>query len=128
VQFLHNSTIVNESAAASSVNISVEILVASFAILPSNIHVTVSAASEDFSLPTNELVFLAGTNNDTIQNLGVIIQDDNLVEGTETFVISGNVTPPAMFLPGRNMTTITIVDNERKCRTPQLSNSAKSSL
>ena len=118
----------NESAASSSVNISLEILVAPFAVLPSNITVTVSATSEDFSLPTNELVFLAGTDNGTIQNLGVIIQDDNLVEGTETFVISGSVTSPAMFLPGRNMTTITIVDNERKCRTPQLSNSAKSSL
>ena len=118
----------NESAAASSVNISVEILVAPFAILPSNITVTVSAASEDFSLPTNELVFLAGTNNGTIQNLSVSIVDDNLVEGTETFVISGSVTPPAMFLPGRNMTTITILDNERKYRTPQFSNSAKSSL
>ena len=119
----------NESDAASSVNISVEILVASFTILPSNITVTVSAASEDFSLPANnKLVFLAGTNNGTIQNLGVSIVDDNLVEGTESFVLSGSVTSPAMFLPGRNMTTITIMDNERKCRTPQLSNSAKSSL
>ena len=127
MQFLRNSTIVNESAASSSVNISLEILVAPFAVLPSNITVTVSATSEDFSLPTKELVFLAGTDNGTIQNLGVI-QDDNLVEGTETFVISGSVTSPAMFLPGRNMTTITILDNERKCRTPQLSNSAKSSL
>ena len=115
----------NESDAAS---ISVEILVAPFAVLPSNITVTVSATSEDFSLPTKELVFLAGTDNGTIQNLSVSIVDDNLVEGTETFVISGSVTPPAMFLPGRNMTTITIMDNERKCRTPQLSNSAKSSL
>ena len=128
VQFLHTLTTGNESAAASSVNISVEILVASFAILPSNITVTLSETSEDFSLSTNELVFLAGTNNGTIQNLGVSIHDDNLVEGTESFVISGSVTSPAMFLPGRNMTTITIVDNERKCRTPQLSNSAKSSL
>ena len=118
----------NESAAASSVNISVEILVASFAILPSNINVTLSETSEDFSLSTNELVFLAGTNNGTIQNLGVSIHDDNLVEGTESFVISGSVTSPAMFLPGRNMTTITIMDNERKCRTPLFSNSAKSSL
>ena len=40
----------NESAATSSVNISIEILVAPFAILPSNITVTVSATSDDFSL------------------------------------------------------------------------------
>ena len=59
-------------------------------------------------------MFLAGTNNGTIQTLLISIVDDDLVEGTETFVISGNVTSPAMFLPGRNMTTITIMDNERK--------------
>ena len=118
----------NESDAASSVNISVEILVASFAILPSNITVTLSKTPEDFSLSTNELVFLAGANSSTVQTFVITIHDDNLVEGTENFVISGSVTSPAMFLPGRNMTTITILDNERKCRTPQLSNSAKSSL
>ena len=38
-----SSITVNENAAASSVNISMEILVASFIILPSNITVTVSA-------------------------------------------------------------------------------------
>ena len=58
---------------------------------------SLSQQHEDFSLSTNELVFLAGTNNGTIQNLSVSIVDDNLVEGTETFVISGSVTPPAMF-------------------------------
>ena len=118
----------NESDAASSVNISLEILVAPFAILPSNITVTVSATSEDFSLSKNELVFLAGTNNGTIQTLVISIFDDDLVEGTETFVISGSVTSPAMFLPGRNMTTITIMDNERKCRPPLFSTSANGIL
>ena len=117
----------NESAAANFVNISLVILVAPFAILPSNVTVTISETSEDFSLPTNELVFLAGAKNGTIQTLGVSISDDNLVEGTESFVISGSVTSPAMFFPGRNMATITIMDNERKCRPPLFSNSAKSS-
>ena len=116
----------NESAAASSVNISLEILVAPFAILPSNITVTLSATSEDFSLSANKLGFLAGANNGTIHTLVISIFDDDLVEGTETFVISGSVTSPAMFLPGRNMTTITIMDNERKCRPPLFSNSGKS--
>ena len=116
----------NESAAASSVDISLEILVAPFAILQSNITVTVSATSEDFSLSTDELGFLAGTNNGTIQTLVISVFDDDLVEGTETFVISGSVTLPAMFLPGRNMTTITIMDNERKCRPPLFSTSYKS--
>ena len=116
----------NESATASSVNIYLEILVAPFAILPSNIIVTFSVTSEDFSLSTNEVVFLAGTNNGTIQTLVISILDDDLMEGTENFVLSGSVTSPAMFLPGRNMTTITIMDNERKCRPPLFSNSANS--
>ena len=118
VQFLQDSVTVNESAAATSVNISLEILVAPFAILPSNVTVTVSATSEDFSLSEYELQFLAGTNKGTIQTLVISIFDDDLVEGTETFVVSGSVTSPAMFFPGRNVTTITIMDNERKCRPP----------
>ena len=128
VQFLQDSATVNESAAASSVNLSLEILVAPFAILPSNIMVTLSATSEDFHLSTSEVMFLAGAKSGTIQTLGVSISDDNLVEGTESFVISGSVTSPAMFFPGRNMATITIMDNERKCRPPLFSNSGKSSF
>ena len=114
----------NESAAASSVNVSLEILVAPFANLPSDITVivTVSGTFEDFSLPANKLVFRAGANNGTIRNLVISIVDDDLVEGTETFAISGGVTLPAMFLPGRNMTTITIMDNDCKCRPPLFSN------
>ena len=118
----------NESAVASSVNISLEILVAPFAIFQSNITVTVSATSNDFSLSEYELQFLAGTTNGTIQTLIINIFDDDLVEGIETFVISGSVTSPAMFFPGRNMTTITIMDNERKCRPPLFSTSAFSIL
>ena len=78
---------------------------------------------EDFHLHRTKLVFVAGTNNGTIQTLVIGIVDDDLVEGNETFVISGCVTSPAMFLPGSKMTTITIVDNEGKCRPPLFSNS-----
>ena len=73
------------------------------------------AGTEDIRLSRTKLRFFAGTNNGTIQTLVVSVVDDDFVEGTETFVISGSVTSPAMFLPGRNMTTITIMDNERKC-------------
>ena len=59
-------------------------------------------------------MFVAGTNNGTIHTFAISIVDDDLVEGTESFVISGSVTSPASFLPGRNMATITIMDNERK--------------
>ena len=78
---------------------------------------------EDFRLSNTRPVFLAGTNNGTIQTFAIDIFDDDLVEGTESFVISGSVTSPAMFLPGRNMATITIMDNERKCRPPFISKS-----
>ena len=81
---------------------------------------------EDFRLRRTKLVFVAGTNNGTTKTLVISISDDDLVEGTERFVISGSVTSPAMFLPGRNMTTITIIDNEGKCRPPLFSNSGKS--
>ena len=84
------------------------------------------ADTKDFHLSTTELIFDANTTNGTTKSFVISIHDDNLVEGTETFVISGSVTSPAMFLPGKNMTTITIVDNERKCRTPLFSDSAKS--
>ena len=73
---------------------------------------------EDFRLSNTRPMFLAGTNNGTIQTFAIDIFDDDLVEGTETFVVSGSVTSPAMFLPGRNMATITIMDNDRKCRPP----------
>lgn len=70
MQFLHNSTIGNASAATSSVNIPVEVLVAPFGIFPSNIHVTVLVPLEDFFIvSTNELVFLAGTGFVAIDNL-----------------------------------------------------------
>ena len=76
------------------------------------------ADTKDFHLSMTELIFDANTTNGTIQTLAISIFDDNLVEGTETFVISGSVTSPAMFLPGRNMTNITIMDNGRKCKLP----------
>ena len=84
------------------------------------------ADTEDFRLSSTKLRFLAGTNNGTIQTFAISIFDDDLVERTETIVLSGSVASPAMFLPGRNMTTITIMDNERKCRPPLFSNSARS--
>ena len=73
------------------------------------------ADREDFRLSRTKLRFPAGTNNGTIQTLLVSVVDDDFVEGTESFVLSGSVTSPAKFLLGRSMATITIMDNERKC-------------
>ena len=54
-----------------------------------------------------------GTSNDNnVQSLVVDIADDFLVEGTESFVISGDATPPATFVPGRDSATVNILDND----------------
>ena len=49
------------------------------------------------------------------QSVSIKIIDDSLVEGTENFVVSGNVTAPASFVPGRNTTTVSIQDNDGEC-------------
>ena len=54
-----------------------------------------------------------GTSNDNnVRSLVVDIADDFLVEGTESFVISGDATPPATFVPGRDSATVNILDND----------------
>ena len=37
------------------------------------------------------------------------------MEGTESFVVSGNVTAPASFVPGGDTTTVSIMDNDGEC-------------
>ena len=49
-----------------------------------------------------------------IQVLAINIWDDQLVEGTESFVISGNVTEPASFVLGGDVVTVNIQDNNGK--------------
>ena len=53
-----------------------------------------------------------GANDSNVQVLVIHIWDDQLLEGTESFVISGHVTAPASFLPGRDMVTVNILDND----------------
>ena len=55
-----------------------------------------------------------GTNNSNIQVLAINIWNDQLVEGTESFVISGHVTEPASFVPGGDVVTVNILDNSSK--------------
>ena len=58
--------------------------------------------------------FDQGTNDSHIQVLAINISDDQLLEGTESFVVSGHVTEPASFVPGRDMVTVDILDNDGK--------------
>ena len=55
--------------------------------------------------------FEQGTNDSNIQVLAIHIWDDQLVEGTEIFVVSGNVTEPASFELGGDMVTVYLLDN-----------------
>ena len=73
------------------------------------------AVDEDFRLVFQRLTLCRGTINDNVQSLVVDITDDFLVEGTESFVISGDATAPASFMSGRDTATVTILDNDGEC-------------
>ena len=59
------------------------------------------------------MTFDQGANDSNVQVL-INIWDDQLLEGTENFVISGNVTAPATFVPGGDTATVNILDNAGK--------------
>jgi len=61
------------------------------------------------------VTFVQGATTGTTQNVSIDIIDDSLVEGTESFVVSGNVTAPATFVPGKDTTTVNILDNDGEC-------------
>ena len=61
------------------------------------------------------MTFLQGATSDSNQSASIEIIDDSLVEGTESFVVSGNVTAPASFVPGRDTVTVDILDNDGEC-------------
>ena len=67
---------------------------------------------DDFRLLRQEVTFVLGATTGNTQSVSIDIIDDALVEGTESFVVSGNVTTPATFVPGRNTTTVNILDND----------------
>ena len=73
------------------------------------------AENEDFCLVFQMLTLCRGTSNNNVQSLVVDIKDDFLVEGTESFVISGHATAPASFVPGRESITVNILDNDGEC-------------
>ena len=61
------------------------------------------------------MTFDRGATTGNTQSASIDIIDDSLVEGTESFVVSGNVTAPASFVPGGNTTTVAIMDNDGEC-------------
>ena len=60
------------------------------------------------------MTFDQSTNDSNVQVIAINLWDDQLLEGTENFVISCNVTAPASFIPGRDTVTVDILDNDGK--------------
>ena len=73
------------------------------------------AENDDFHLVFQRLTLCQGTSNGNVQSLAVDITRDSLVEGTESFVISGSATAPASFVPGQESTIVNILDNDGEC-------------
>ena len=63
------------------------------------------------------MTFDHGTNDNNVQVLAINIWDDQLLEGTESFVVSGTVTAPASFVPGGDRVTVDILDSDGKLYT-----------
>ena len=61
------------------------------------------------------MTFDQGTTTGNTQSVSIKIVDDSLVEETENFVVSGNVTAPASFVFGGDTVTVNILDNDGEC-------------
>jgi len=66
----------------------------------------------DFHLLRQEVTFNQGATTGTTQSVSINIIDDSLVEGTESFVVSGSVKTLASFVPGGDTVTVNILDND----------------
>ena len=84
-------------------------------LFPAPYIVPLLVGCDDFHLLDQEVTFHQGATTGSTQSASVNIIDDSLVEGTESFVISGNVTAPASFVPGGDTTTVNIMDNDGEC-------------
>lgn len=72
----------------------------------------ITSTGDDRSVHT----FPAGTRNGEILNASLTIQDDFLVEVTETVVLYASTQPElsASFAPGQNSVTVSILDDDGK--------------
>ena len=61
------------------------------------------------------MTFVQGATTGNNQSASIEIIDDSLVEGTESFVVSGNVTAPVTFVRDGDTTAVTIMDNDGEC-------------
>ena len=61
------------------------------------------------------MTFVQGATTGNTQSTAINVIDDPLVEGTESFVVSGSVTAPVSFVAGGNMVIVSILDNDGEC-------------
>ena len=61
------------------------------------------------------MTFHQGATTGNTQSASVKIIDDSLVEGTESFAVSGDVAAPTLFVPGGDTAPVTILDNDSEC-------------
>ena len=61
------------------------------------------------------MTFYQGATRGITKNASVKIIDDSIVEGTESFVVSGDVTAPTLFVPGGDTAPVTILDHDGEC-------------
>ena len=74
------------------------------------------AEGQDFTLSRTEVTFDQGANDDNSITVFIDVQDDFLVEGTETFTLSGGIGSPAASgstFVGSDA-TVSIADNDCK--------------
>ena len=71
------------------------------------------ADGSDFLLPT-ELIFDGGAEDGSTRNITIDILRDDVVEGTESFNISGSVAQLCSNQFVKGTSVVTIVDNDRK--------------
>ena len=62
------------------------------------------------------VLFPAGTGNGAVKNASLTILNDSIVEGSETVVLMGSLTPgvKTSFAPGQDSATVPIWDNDGK--------------
>lgn len=71
------------------------------------------AVGEDFTLSPTEVTFVIGANDGNTRSVFVDVLDDDDVEGTESFTLSGSTSSPeAVFVGGP--ATVSILDDDGK--------------
>ena len=78
---------------------------------------TFTLAGDDYDAADGTINFLSGDAEGTVRSIGILIDDDLLVEGTESFSVTGTESAAfAEFVGGGNSDTVTvnIEDNDRK--------------